>query len=247
MKLTIKAIVFTCASLLTIGSAAQGQTLLNVKIGATTLNGGADGVYQEGAAVLGSASSWWNEYAYVSSTPYQVSVVDNFDAAIAGVTLTVQNSGGTGTKATSGTNPGFLFGSMPYQNAGGVFTISLTGLSANTQYEFIGYAARTSSSAGASWAVTTGTFDSGTTLNDGTSMDITTGVGKSYSDFLATTDGSGNLTITDSGNPGTSITVLAGFQLQSVINVPEPGVGALLLGGCGLLFACRRFRISRAS
>ena len=211
----------------------QGQTLLNVKIGQTTLNGGVDGVYQEiAAAVLGSGNSWWNEYTYVSTTPFQVPVVDSGDSAIAGVTLTVSNSGGTGTKSTAGTNPGFLFGSMPYQNAGGVFTISLTGLAANTRYEFVGYAARTSSSAGASWAVTTGTLNSGATLNDGTSMDITTGVGKSYSAFFATTDGSGNLTVTDSGNPGTSITVLAGFQLQAV-PVPEPST--VSLAGLGLL------------
>jgi len=126
-------------------------------------------------------------------------------------------------------------------NAGGVFTISLTGLAANTEYEFVGYAARTSSSAGAAWAVTTGSLVSGATANNGTSMDITTGVGKSYSDFFVNTDGSGNLTITDSGNPGTAITVLAGFQLE-LVPVPEPSTWAMLIGGLGTLLAVRRFR-----
>ena len=214
--------------------ALQAQPLFSVKTGATTLNGGVDGAYQEGAAVLGSASSWWNDYAYVSTTPSGVSVVDDSGTSIAGVTLTIANSTGTGSKATAGTNLGFLFGSQPYQNAGGIFTISITGLSADTEYEFIGYAARTSSTAGASWAVTTGTLDSGTTSNDGSSMDITTGVGKSYSLLYATTDGSGNLTVTDSGNPGTSITVLAGFQIEAAV-VPEPSAIALTVVGFGLL------------
>lgn len=215
-------------------STLHAQLLLNVKIGSTTLNGGSDGVYQEGAAVLGSANSWWNEYAFISTTPSGVSVVDDANNPISGVTLTVHNVNGVGAKATSGTNPDFLFGSMPYQNPGGEFDITLTGLNANTQYEFIGYAARTSSSAGASWAVTTGTLDSGTTVNDGSSMDISTGVGKAYSDFLATTDGSGNLVITDTGNPSSSITVLAGFQLAA-ISVPEPSIISLAIIGLGLL------------
>jgi hypothetical protein len=240
INLTQKVAVSFCFILLTGSFASQGQALLNVKIGTTSNDASANGAYQEsGAAVLGSANSWWNEYSYVSSTPYEVSVVDSGDSSIAGVTLTVSNSGGVGSKTTSGSNPAFLFASMPYQNAGGIFTISLSGLAANSEYEFVGYAARPTSSAGASWAVTDGTFDSGTTLNSGASVDVTTGVGVAYSEFLATTDGSGNLTVTDTGNPGTAITVLDGFQLEAAA-VPESGSWAWLAGGCGILFTCRR-------
>jgi hypothetical protein len=135
---------------------------------------------------------------------------------------------------------------MPYQNAGGVFTISLSGLAASTAYEFVGYAARPTSSAGASWAVTDGTFDSGTTLNTGASVDVTTGAGIAYSEFLATTDGSGNLIVTDTGNPGTAITVLDGFQLEMAV-VPESSAWTLLASGCGILIAGRSIRFSRAS
>jgi hypothetical protein len=251
IKLNNTSKVFTTlsASLLIAGSVAHAQTSLNVKIGTTSNDGAGDGAYQEsGAGVLGSANSWWNEYAYVSTTPNNVSVVDSSDNALGGVALTVSHSGGTGTKTTSGSNPSFLFGSMPYQNAGGVFTISLTGLLASTEYEFVGYAARPTSAAGASWAVTTGTLDSGTTLNDGSSVDITTGVGKSYSDFFVTTDGSGDLTVTDSGNPGTAITILDGFQLEvATAPVPEPGTWTLIFAGLGVLFAYRQFRVGKVS
>lgn len=100
LKLTPKAVVLLC---LTLGSAVQAQSLLNVKIGTTTQDASADGAYQEStAAVLGSANSYWNEYAFVSSTPFQVSVVDSFDAALSGVTLSVQNSQGVGGLSTSG-------------------------------------------------------------------------------------------------------------------------------------------------
>ena len=240
----IKLSLCSCALAMCLSSTLYAQALLNVKIGETAndytggVGGGGpelNGAYQEvAAAVLGSGNSWWNEYAYVASTPFQVSVVDSGDNAMSGVTLTVANSTGVGSKTTAGTNPNFLFNNQPYQAVGGVFTITLAGLAANTEYEFVGYASRTSSGAGASWAVTTGTLNSGTTLNDGTSMDITTGVGKSYSEFFATTDGSGNLAVTDSGNPGTAITVLAGFQLEAVV-VPEPSTIVLTLTALGLL------------
>lgn len=246
LKITPQIVAALSAGLVTLGSGAQAQTLLDVKIGTTANDGTADGAYQEtGAAVLGSANSWWNEYAYVSSTPNGASVVDSSDNALSGVTLTVSNSGGVGSKTTTGSNPSFLFASMPYQNPGGIFTISLTGLAAGTEYEFVGYAARPTSAAGASWAVTTGTLDSGTTLNDGSSVDVTTGAGKAYSDFFVTTSGSGALTITDTGNPGTAITVLDGFQLE-LAPVPEPGPWMLTLGGLGMLFAYRQFRFSKA-
>jgi len=240
----IKLSLCSCTLAICLSSTLYAQPLLNVKIGETAsdytggVGGGGpevNGAYQESAAaVLGSANSWWNEYAYVGGTPFNVSVVDSGDNAIAGVTLTVSNSSGVGTKTTAGTNPNFLFQNGSYQNAGvgDYYTITLAGLAANTEYEFVGYAARTSSSAGATWAVTTGTLDSGTTSNNGTSMDITTGVGKSYSEFFANTDGSGNLVVTDSGNPSSSITVLDGFQL---VAVPEPSTIALTLTALGLL------------
>ena len=249
LKIARKVFIFLSASLLISGSVAQAQTSLNVKIGLTSNNGTTDGAYQEtGAAVLGSANSWWNEYQYKSSTPNGVSVVDSSDNALSGVTLTVANSTGTGTKTTSGSNPSFLFGSMPYQNAGGIFTVSLTGLLASTEYEFVGYAARPTSAAGASWAVTTGTLDSGTTLNDGSSVDVTTGVGKAYSDFFVTTTSSGDLTVTDTGNPGTAITILDGFQLEvATAPVPEPGTWTLIFGGLGALFAYRQFKVGKVS
>jgi hypothetical protein len=99
---------------------------------------------------------------------------------------------------------------------------------------------------GATWSVTTGTLDSGTTVNDGSSIDITTGVGKSYSDFFVTTTSGGALTVAETGNPGTAITVLDGFQLE-VAAVPEPSTWMLALGGLGMLFAFRHFRFSKAA
>lgn len=246
LKITPKSVAAVSASLLTLGSVAQAQTLLDVKIGTTSNDSTANGAYQEtGAAVLGSANSWWNEYAYVSSTPNGVSVVDSSDNALSGVTLSVANSGGVGSQSPTGSNPAFLFEHMPYQNPGGIFTISLTGLTASTEYEFVGYAADPAASAGATWAVTAGTLDSGTTVNDGSSIDVTTGVGKAYSDFFVTTTSGGDLTVTDTGNPGTAITVLDGFQLE-LAAVPEPGPWMLMLGGLGMLFAYRQFRLSKA-
>ncbi len=239
MKMThLESSLSSIALAICLAPALHAQTLLNVKIGQTANNGGTDGAYQEiAAAVLGSGNAWWNEYAFVSSTPYLVSVVDSGDSAIAGVTLTVQNSSGVGSLTTSG-NPSFLMSKMPYMNPGGVFTISLTGLAAHSQYEFVGYSAYPGLTLGASWAVTTGTFDSGIAANDGTSADITTGAGKAYSDFYVTTDGSGNLTITDSSLTST-YTVLSGFQLQAV-PVPEPATVAMGMMGLALLAGFQR-------
>lgn len=244
-KLPPKTVAWLCTGLLAISSSVQAQSLLNVKIGSTTQDASADGAYQESAAaVLGTANSYWNEYAYVSSTPSGVSVVDSTGAGLSGVTLTVQNSQGVGHLTTSG-NPSFLMNDMPYMNAGGVFTISIAGLLANAQYEFVGYAAYPGLTLGASWAVTTGTLDSGTSSNDGTSADITTGVGKAYSAFMATTDGSGNLVITDSSLTSAQ-PVLSGFQLQAA-PVPEPGTWTLLAGGFGVLLVFRRSQRVKAS
>jgi hypothetical protein len=211
----------------------HSQTLLNVKIGTTTQDASADGAYVEVAgAVLGSGNSYWNEYAFVSSTPSLVSVVDSTGSTISGVTLTVQNSTGVGSLSTSG-NPSFLMNTMPYQNPGGVFNITLAGLAADSLYEFVGYAANPTYSAGATWTVTTGTFQSGAASNDGSSADITTGVGKAYSDFFVKTDASGNLAITDASASGT-YPILQGFQLQ-VAPTPEPSTIALTMVGLGLL------------
>lgn len=238
MKIRIVGSLLALTAGICLSPALHAQTLLNVKIGQTANDGTADGAYQETAgAVLGSGNSWWNEYAFVSSTPFQVSVVDSSDSAIPGVTLSVQNSQGVGSLSTSG-NPSFLMNKMPYMNAGGLFTISLTGLAANSQYEFVGYAAYPSLTLGGSWAVTTGTLNSGTTSNDGTSADITTGVGKAYSEFVVTTDGSGNLTVTDS-SPTSSYVVLSGFQLQAM-SVPEPASISLAAIGLGLAGAFLR-------
>ena len=255
MKLTmmVKKFVPTTAvllgvGLLTSGPAAQSQTLLNVKIGKTAndYSGGggpeSNGAYQESPlAVLGSADSWWNEYAFVSSTPSGVSVVDSTGSTFAGVSLTVQNTSGVGSLSVSG-NPSFLMDNMPYQNPGpgNVYNISLSGLQANTQYEFVGYAANPNYSAGASWTVTTGTPGAGVFSNDGSSADITTGVGKAYSRFFVTTDGAGSLAITDASQSGT-YPILQGFQLAQVI--PEPATFGLAgLGLISILARRRRLR-----
>src|SRR5450432_1533732 len=140
IKFTRSAIaVLSVAGILT-GGAIGHATLIDVKTGADTNDASADGAYVEGAAVFGSAGSFWNEYKYVSTTPFQVSIVDDTGATLPGVTLTITNSGGVGAQTNSGSNPAFLFASEPYQNPGGIFTMSLAGLTASTTYEFIGYA-----------------------------------------------------------------------------------------------------------
>lgn len=235
-----KTAVLFGAALAILNPPAQAQSLLNVKIGQTSQNGSADGAYQEtAAAVLGSANGYWNEYAFVSSTPSLVSVVDSTGAALAGVSLTVQNTSGVGGLSTSG-NPAFLMNKMPYQNPGSsdVFNISLSGLLASTEYQFVGYAAYPGLTLGAAWTVTTGTFVSGTTSNTGTSADITSGVGVAYSQFFVMTDSSGNLAIRDASLTS-SYPVLSGFQLEPV---PEPGTWTMLLGGGATLLAFRRAR-----
>ena len=229
----IKPLFFHCACAICLSSTLHAQTLLNVKIGQTPQDTSADGAYQETpAAVLGSGNSWWNEYAFVSGTPYQVSVVDSGNNAMPGVTLTVQNSQGVGNLTTSG-NPSFLMNKMPYMNPGGIFDISLAGLAANTQYEFVGYASYPGLSLGGSWAVTTGTLNSGTTANSGASADITTGLGVAYSEFLATSDGSGDLVVAES-SPTASYEVLSGFQLEAA-PAPEPATVSLIAVGVGLM------------
>lgn len=231
--------LIACASL-----TAQAQ-LLNVKIGQSPNDSGASGAYQESAAaVLGSANDWWNEYD-TSAFPSGASVVDSTDAALSGITLTVAHSGGAGNLSTSGGNPSFLMGYAAYQNAGGVFTISLAGLLADTDYEFVGYGS-SRATWGALWTVTTGTLVSGTTSNDGSSPDISSGDGVAYSNFIAKTDASGNLAVTDT-SPTSSFVMLNGFQLQAVA-VPEPSTMALAItGGLGLLAGIRfRRRLLRS-
>jgi len=233
-KPILKSGAFLGICLLAVSSAVRAQSVIDVKVGTTTNNGGTNGVYQEsGQAVLGTSTDYWNEFPYVSTTPYDVALVDNSDAST-GVQVTINHSAGIGAKTTtSGINPYFLFNQEPYMNAGGVFTITLSDLIPNDAYIFVGYASRTSSSAGATWAVTDGTLISGTTSN-GSSMDITAGNGSAYSEFQVRADGSGSLTITDTGSPTNGITVLSGFQIEQA--VPEPatyalfGLGALALG-----------------
>ena len=224
-------------SVLTLTTALQAQ-VIDVKIGATTANGGVNGVYLEsGQAVLGTASDYWNEFPYVSSTPYNVNLYNNSDSTTTAY-LTVANSTGTGVRTISGGNPGFLFNSQPYQNSGGVFTITLTGLLASQNYTFVGYATYPTTTGG-SWTVTKGTLISGTTINSGASANINNGNGNAYSQFIAQTDASGNLTVTDTSLSGQS-TILNGFQLQ-VVAVPEPSTYSLFgFGFLALLFLARR-------
>jgi hypothetical protein len=238
LKHTPKAVALICFSFLILSPSVKAQSVINVKVGTTTNNAGVDGVYNEtGQAVLGGSSGFWNEFSYVSTTPFNVELFNNSNSDT-GAQISIANSTGTGVKTTtSGINPAFLFNNQPYQNAGGVFTISFSSLQPDTDYLFVGYGSRTSSGAGALWAVTDGTYISGTTSN-GTSMDITTGNGNSYSEFTVETDDSGFLTVTDSGNPGGSITALAGVQLQQT---PEPSTYALLgLGALALVIMYRR-------
>jgi hypothetical protein len=234
---------------LTLGSAADAQSvLLQVKIGATahtTATG--DGAYQE---IFGLGPSYWNEYGSVSSLPFAVSVVNTSGAIMPGATLTVESSTAVGSLGVSG-NPSFLMNTMAYQNPGGVFNISLSGLFANTKYEFFGFAADPTHSAGAKWTVTTGTFDSGVASNDGSSANIGDGPGKAYSDFFVTTDGYGNLAISDAGAGPTypitvhTDTILQGFALW-LQTTPEPGTWALALSGCGIFFIFQRFKTINA-
>lgn len=239
LKHTPKAVALFCFSFLAVCSVVQAQSVISVKVGTTTNNAGTNGVYMEsGQAVLGGASGYWNEFPYVSSTPFDAELYDNSNVDT-GANITIANSSGTGVKTTTtGINPAFLFNQQPYGNSGEVFTISFASLQPDTDYLIVGYASRTSSGAGAIWAVTDGTLISGTTSN-GTSMDITAGNGNAYSEFTAETDDSGFLTITDSGNPGTAITVLSGIQLEQ--SVPEPSTYALLgLGALALVVVYRR-------
>jgi hypothetical protein len=230
-----------CLGILSLVPAVHAQSsIINVKVGYVSTTNESNFVFQAPTnAVLGGTSDYWNQFAYVSNTPFHAALVDNANNAT-GVTVTIANSTGVGFKnTTSGINPAFLFSYQPYQNPGGVFTISLYGLVPSTAYNFVGYASRTSSSAGAAWAITDGTLLSGTVAN-GTSMDISTGNGNAYSQFVFQSDVSGNAVITDSGNPGASITVLAGFQLQQA-PVPEPSSYAVLgLGILGLIMVIRR-------
>jgi hypothetical protein len=244
MKNSSQIVALAGAALITASFSAPAQSLLNVKIGRTsndyTGSTETDGSYQESAAaVLGSPNSYWNEYAYVSSTPFNLPVVDSTGATLSGVTLSVQNSSGVGSLNTAG-NPAFLMNTMPYMNPGGVFTITLGGLQASSEYQFVGYSAYPSLTLGASWSVTTGSLVSGTTSNTGTSADITSGNGVAFADFLVNTDPSGNLVITDASLTS-SYTVLSGFQLEAV-PVPEPATWALLIGGGVAWLAGRRRR-----
>jgi hypothetical protein len=155
--------------------------------------------------------------------------------------LTIANSAGVGAYTQSTSSPSFLMGAGRYMNGGGIWTVSFAGLAANTNYRFIGYSSNVRSSTvshGGNWSVTTGTAGSGTFSNDGTSVDISSGAGKAYVDFFATTDGTGKLVIKDTYPTGR--VPLQGFQLSTVSPVPEPGTLAMMLGGAVFLLAHKR-------
>jgi len=229
-------------------AAASAQPLINVKI----RNGSSpasDAVFQaSSSAVLGTATDYWNGFNYQSSTPNNASLVDSANNLLSGVTLTVSNSSGVGGGTASGSvqlSPSINLGLYAYQNAGGIFTITLNGLVANQQYEFVGYAAEpvTDPDSGANWAVTTGSLLSGSTSNTGASASLTGGLGISYVDMFVQTDATGKLSITDTNLAGASRTILQGFQLQqSTSAVPEPATYAIWagLGALGLVVWKRR-------
>jgi hypothetical protein len=210
----------------TAGSAAA-TTEYNVKIGGSTT-----GTLQGGAAVLGTSSSWWNDYAYTSSTPNKVSIVNDAGVTDSSVTLTISNSGGVGSLSNSTGSPSFLMSSVRYQNPTGIWTIELDGLAANTTYSFVGYSAWINGSTGygGTWSVLTGTAGAGTYTNTGSSVDISTGVGQAYVEFLVTTNSAGTVIIQDTSS---SYVPIEGFQIA--LAVPEPSSILMMLGGGALL------------
>jgi hypothetical protein len=219
---------------LSLMATTASATLYSVKIGTSS-----DGTSESGAAVLGSSTSWWNTFSYISSTPYQVSLVDDTGAA-SSVLVTINNSGGVGQLTNAAGSPAFLMDTVRYQNPGGTWQIELDGLSANTTYQFVGYSAWINGTTGygGTWSVAAGTAGTGTYTATGNSVDVSSGVGQAYVEFLVTTNSSGTLVINDTNTSG--YVPIEGFQISSVTAVPEPGSLLMMLGGLALLGAYTR-------
>jgi hypothetical protein len=189
-----------------------------------------------GAAVLGSTSSKWNGYNndntfyYLSSG---ASLVDDTGPNTSVLfTLTYESFDGSSVKTNATSSPSFLMGTTAILY-GGSWNISLTGLAANTTYQFIGYGTYAADSVGSTWTVLTGTAGSGVFTNTGDSADISTGAGNAYVNFEVTTDATGSLVVQVTSDDGW--VPLNGFQLATVASVPEASTWVMMLGGLALL------------
>lgn len=194
-----------------------------------------------------TAGNYWNTVTGTGTTsPGPVALVDTANGT-SGITLqvTFTVNGGTGDEGFAGAgaaaaNPGpgsgllnqsfaYTDGIYTSNNASSGISLTLTGLLANTRYDFSVYGGRDSNVASADITLLTGSALIGDTTVEN----------RSLADFNITSDGSGAISFryrdtSASTSDGSLLTAM------SVTQIPEPS--AALLGGLGLLALLRRRR-----
>jgi hypothetical protein len=264
LKLLPVGIIFLSAGLL---EAKIAPGLIDVDFNGNSVgqayNGGgvATGPTQSGAAVIGSAGDIWNGFsdsdmgftdqANVTGPINSGSLALNYaDGSSSGASMVINAAGSyDANEPTWGNTSAFTTAGSPYSNlmqdevyTTAPETLTLSGLAANQNFDLIIYSAG-DQNLGTGNTEKEGTFTvNGITQNtiwDGTTSTLI--AGKTYVQFSATSDGSGNLVINYGGTPAATgvnqETDFTGFQLRVV---PEPSTWALLAISGALLFISRR-------
>jgi hypothetical protein len=181
-----------------------------------------------GTAILGGGT--WNGTSAGTGT----ALLDSTGAA---TTVGFSINGGTFDGPNGGNTPIGLANDLlrDYRNVnGGNLTLTLTGLTPNSVYDLVLYAAGDQTTQGSSFSGSGYTGGSTT----GAQRD-TFALGVNYSQGTVTANPTGTVTITVSPN-GSTYSVLNGFQLSGTLPIPEPGTALLGALGSAVFFLRRR-------
>ncbi len=230
----------------------------------TAYNGGGvgSGPTQSGAAILGSAGDIWNGFddsAFTFATyPTGMSAsglaLNYANGTSSGVTMSISASAGGSYDANEpnwGNTSAFTTAGSPYSNlmqdeiyTTPAATLTLSGLAVNQSFNLVIYSAG-DQNLGTGNTAKVGTFTvngvTQTTTWNGTTSTLING--QTYVQFLALSDGSGNLVINYGGtSAATGINPETDFNGFQIVAVPEAGTLALLGMGLAIPFVFRRRR-----
>ncbi len=227
---------FALGMLLALGSVANAQSLINVRVA------GANPGTPTGIAAFGNSSSdVWNYFPNLSGRASGGGVVtnattikDSSGATLPGVTLNMMLSGGDGLDNYTDNNsfsptPVLLMGNYLYENNGVYyFTFSFTGLPANKTYFLYGLGNGNASGQGSTWwvDVANGHGTASATANYGLgdrNVTLASNQNISWVKLPATTTAAGALTFrvvrlnaAENGTGGSGRAYLNGFQLLAL-------------------------------
>jgi hypothetical protein len=197
-----------------------------------------------GAAVLGNSGDLWNGVTNVNGSV--ANAVDSLGNSTT-ISLSMSGLGQSDAAVVYGQTSATALLENSYWNlqwfSQGAFTVTLTGLTANTDYELISYMTGEGANSGgtATWLDGTGTTITGSTHCTANSQEASFSQGVNYALLTGESDSSGKIVYTVSQDPsGDAAWAWNGLQLE-LAPVPEPSTIALgVMGALALLFRRRK-------